>query len=201
MKTRAQQLGVTEFPFTITDSNDNEIYYEDSTGYWSKSEYDSKGNKIYYETSNGYFRKSEYDSNGNEIYSEIYTEDSDDEDEEQQNMNELSNEDSPEEVKGRVIYGENLNGDRYKMEIDSEDNQMIQKVESLEESLYRLIRDDVVVEQSRYIDECTDDEVMEIVLNGGILTDEYYSELMDVLNVINKQCGMHFTVTVKYEYE
>ena len=91
MKTIAQQLNVTEFPFKIKDkngkviysedskgywykneydSNGNEIYYENSTGFWSKREYDSNGNKIYYENSNGYWYKREFDSNGNQIYYE-----------------------------------------------------------------------------------------------------------------------------------
>ncbi len=70
MKTIAQQLNVTEFPFIIKDKNGNELYYEDSNGHWYKSEYDSNGNDIYFEGSNGYWYKSEYDSNGNRIYYE-----------------------------------------------------------------------------------------------------------------------------------
>ena len=70
MKTIAQQLNVKEFPFEIKDKNGNEIYHENSKGYWEKSEYDSNGNQIYFENSNGYWRKREYDSNGNEIYFE-----------------------------------------------------------------------------------------------------------------------------------
>ena len=54
MKTIAEQLNVKEFPFTIKDKNGNEIYYEESTGYWIKTEYDSKGNKIYWEDRYGY---------------------------------------------------------------------------------------------------------------------------------------------------
>ena len=54
----------------IRDKNGNQIYYEDSHGYWEKSEYDSKGNEIYLEDSNGFWRKWEYDSKGNEIYYE-----------------------------------------------------------------------------------------------------------------------------------
>ena len=68
MKTIAQQLNVTEFPFEIKDKNGNQIYWENSNGYWYKRERDSNGNKIYYENSTGYWEKSEYDSNGNLIY-------------------------------------------------------------------------------------------------------------------------------------
>ena len=70
MKTIAQQLKVTKFPFTIKDDNGNEIYYEDSNGYWSKYEYDSNGKVIYFENSNGFWYKCEYYSNGNQIYVE-----------------------------------------------------------------------------------------------------------------------------------
>jgi hypothetical protein len=70
MKTIAQQLKVTDFPFSIKDKNGNEIYREDSDGYWVKGEYDSKGNQIYFEDSDGYWGKGEYDSKGNQIYFE-----------------------------------------------------------------------------------------------------------------------------------
>jgi hypothetical protein len=68
--TIAKQLKIKEFPFIIKDSKVNEIYYEDSTGYWVKQEYDSKGKQIYWEDSEGYWEKREYDSEGNEIYFE-----------------------------------------------------------------------------------------------------------------------------------
>jgi len=70
MKTIAEQLNVKDFPFIIKDSKGNEIYYEDSDGFWSKREYDANGNQIYYENSEGFWKKREYDSNGNEIYYE-----------------------------------------------------------------------------------------------------------------------------------
>jgi hypothetical protein len=53
MKTIAEQLNVKDFPFEIKDSDGNEIYYENSGGYWRKREYDSNGNEIYYENSKG----------------------------------------------------------------------------------------------------------------------------------------------------
>jgi len=70
MKTIAQELNVTDFPFKIKDKNGNEIYHEDSTRSWYKYEYDSNGNKIYYEDSDKDWWKREYDSNGNRIYQE-----------------------------------------------------------------------------------------------------------------------------------
>ena len=70
MKTIAQQLNVKEFPFIIEDKNHNEIYYENSTGYWWKQKYDSNNNRINSECSNGNWVKREWDSNNNEIYYE-----------------------------------------------------------------------------------------------------------------------------------
>lgn len=70
MKTIAQQLNVTEFPFQIRDINGNLIYFETFDGLWSKKEYNSNGKEIYYENSEGYWKKREYDSNGNQIYFE-----------------------------------------------------------------------------------------------------------------------------------
>ena len=52
-KTIAQQLNVTDFPFRINNKEGEEIYYEDSDGYWWKREYDLSGSEIYYEDSSG----------------------------------------------------------------------------------------------------------------------------------------------------
>jgi hypothetical protein len=68
MKTIAEQLNVTDFPFEIKDKNNNEIYYETSNGYWIKREFDKNNNRIYYETSDGGWVKREYDLNNNRIY-------------------------------------------------------------------------------------------------------------------------------------
>jgi hypothetical protein len=55
---------------SLYNSNCNKIYYEDSTGYWVKREFDSNGNIIYYEDSDGYWVKQEFDVNGKLIYCE-----------------------------------------------------------------------------------------------------------------------------------
>jgi YD repeat-containing protein len=68
--TIAKQLKIKEFPFEIKDSKNNRIYWENSNGYWAKSEFDSNGKEIYYENSDGYWAKREYDSKGNLIYCE-----------------------------------------------------------------------------------------------------------------------------------
>jgi len=63
--TIAQQLNITDFPFTINNAADKEIYYEDSTGYWFKKEYNGNGNVARWEDSTGYWAKWEYNANGN----------------------------------------------------------------------------------------------------------------------------------------
>ena len=70
MKTIAEQLNVTDFPFIITDANNNEIYCEDSDGDWEKREFDGNNNLIYWENSNNFWCKREYDENTNLIYYE-----------------------------------------------------------------------------------------------------------------------------------
>ena len=70
MKTIAQQLQIKEFPFSIKDSKGQEIYRENSYGFWYKREYDSNCNHIHYENSDGGWFKREYDSDGNRIYYE-----------------------------------------------------------------------------------------------------------------------------------
>ena len=67
-QTIAQFLKVKTFPFDIKDAKGNQIYCEDSDGYWYKSEYDAKGNEIYLESSNGFWVKHKYNDQGNEIY-------------------------------------------------------------------------------------------------------------------------------------
>ena len=53
MKTIAEQLNVKEFPFSINDSQGNEIYCENSNGCWWRREYDDNGREIYWEDSDG----------------------------------------------------------------------------------------------------------------------------------------------------
>ena len=54
----------------VYNDQGNEIYYEDSDGFWWKKEYDTNGNNIYYKNSTGGWYKKEYDTNGNNIYRE-----------------------------------------------------------------------------------------------------------------------------------
>ena len=70
MKTIAQQLKITKFPFIINDDNGNELYYEDSDGAWNRCEFNDNGNELYYETSDGYWNRFEYDDDGSVTYRE-----------------------------------------------------------------------------------------------------------------------------------
>ena len=54
----------------LYDVNRNQIYYENSDGFWFKREYDVNGNIIYFENSNGFWWKREFDFNNNLIYFE-----------------------------------------------------------------------------------------------------------------------------------
>lgn len=80
--TKAQELGIKEFPYYEYDELgrqtyceyingfwskrnyiDNKIYRNDSHGYWDKFVYDTLGNVIYFEDSSGYWEKTEYVNN------------------------------------------------------------------------------------------------------------------------------------------
>ena len=59
--------------FRIFDENNNNIYYENLNGTWSKKKFDKNYNMIYFEDSGGYWSKREYDENNNMIYYEDST--------------------------------------------------------------------------------------------------------------------------------
>jgi len=76
MKTIAKQIKwdfKTNGELEIRDKNGERIYFEDSSGYWTKREYDSQGKEIYFENSDGFWRKRERDSQGKLIYYEDST--------------------------------------------------------------------------------------------------------------------------------
>ena len=59
-----------KYPIIKKDKQGNEIYFENSNGYWYKSKYNKQGKEIYFEDSDGYWNRSKYDKKGNEIYFE-----------------------------------------------------------------------------------------------------------------------------------
>jgi hypothetical protein len=58
------------YPIEYFDTNGNNTYFESSTGYWAKREYNTNGKCTYCEDSNGYWFKCEFDTNGNKTYFE-----------------------------------------------------------------------------------------------------------------------------------
>ena len=56
-----------KYPIELFDKDGNKVYYENSTGYWWKCEY-QEGTAVYYE--NGFWWKDELDKDGNKVYSE-----------------------------------------------------------------------------------------------------------------------------------
>jgi len=62
--TKAQELGITEFPYIEYDSNGNKIYVEVEDGFWAKQIFNDKNQITYYERYNGYFENWKYDENG-----------------------------------------------------------------------------------------------------------------------------------------
>lgn len=50
-----KELGIAfTFPIEIINETGNETYYENSHGYWERSEYDENGNETCYENSTGH---------------------------------------------------------------------------------------------------------------------------------------------------
>jgi len=70
MKTKAQELGITTFPYREFDDNGNESYTEYSDGTWFKTEYDKNGHESYIECDNGDWGKWKCDDRGNRTYFE-----------------------------------------------------------------------------------------------------------------------------------
>jgi len=49
------ELGIAfSFPIRIKDANGKLTYYENSKGYWDRSEFDANGKETYFESSTGF---------------------------------------------------------------------------------------------------------------------------------------------------
>ena len=60
-----------KYNLIINDDNGNQLYFENSFGYWWQAKYDDNGKEIYCENSVGYWCKCEFDlDSGHEIYCE-----------------------------------------------------------------------------------------------------------------------------------
>tara|TARA_S200002703_G_scaffold154524_1_gene157470 strand:- start:913 stop:1236 length:324 start_codon:yes stop_codon:yes gene_type:complete len=69
-ETLKEQGIVFTFPIEIKHANGESVYYEDSTGFRCKYEYDARGNETYYEDSDGFWNNREYNAFGNLTYYE-----------------------------------------------------------------------------------------------------------------------------------
>lgn len=109
---------------------------------------------------------------------------------------------------GNVIYAEGSDGYCWRKEFDANGNETYYEnsngiirgnrnvpEESPEESLRRLIKDKSVLEFCQEFGSASSGATTEIVLDGSIMTDEYYSELIDVINKM--QGSTQYTVTIK----
>ena len=68
--TKAQQLGITKFPYKEYDTNNNIIFYENKNGDWIIYKYNYNNKVIYDEKSDGIWSKYDYDEHGRRIYFE-----------------------------------------------------------------------------------------------------------------------------------
>ena len=65
------ELGIAfSFPIEIKNTKGDGTYYEDSSGYWEKCEWDNNGRVIDYEDSDGYWERYERDVKGRPTYHE-----------------------------------------------------------------------------------------------------------------------------------
>ena len=73
MLTRAQQLGIKDFPYKEYNKKGKVTYYERADGYWWRAEYHTNGFETFLEFSDGLFMKREFDKKGRQIYLETCT--------------------------------------------------------------------------------------------------------------------------------
>ena len=68
--TRAQKLGITEFPYKEFNDDGYQNYYEDSNGFWWSCKH-NRNNETYLKNSSGEWVRNEYDDYDNRTYHEI----------------------------------------------------------------------------------------------------------------------------------
>jgi hypothetical protein len=71
--TLAQQRGITDFPYIITDKKGREVYWENHEQFWIKKKYDALDHIVFYENSNRTWYRREFDSDNNLVYYEDCT--------------------------------------------------------------------------------------------------------------------------------
>ena len=72
LKTKAQQLGITEFPYMELDEKKRIIYYEQKDGYWYKKEWHKCGYDSLVLFNTGLYIKYDFNDKGKQIYCETF---------------------------------------------------------------------------------------------------------------------------------
>ena len=72
MKTKAEELGITKFPYKEFDGKGNLTYEEWEDGLWWKYEFDDKSNMTNRECSYGDWWNRKFDKEGNTTYLEYH---------------------------------------------------------------------------------------------------------------------------------
>jgi hypothetical protein len=72
LKTKAQHLGITEFPYIEYDEKNRIIYYEQHDGYWYKKQWHKCGYDSLVLFNTGLFIKYDFNDKGKQIYCEDF---------------------------------------------------------------------------------------------------------------------------------
>jgi hypothetical protein len=72
LKTKAQQLGITKFPYFERDEKNRILYYEREDGYWYKKVYDKCGEESLSFYNDGLYLKRDFNDDGILIYTETF---------------------------------------------------------------------------------------------------------------------------------
>jgi hypothetical protein len=72
LKTKAQQLGITEFPYFERDEKNRILYYEREDGYWYKQVFHKCGQESLVFFNDGLYLKRDFTDKGKQTYSETF---------------------------------------------------------------------------------------------------------------------------------
>jgi hypothetical protein len=73
LKTKAQQLGITEFPYFERDEKNRILYYEREDGYWYKQEWHKCGEQCLVFFDDGLYMKRDFNDDGTQNYTQTYS--------------------------------------------------------------------------------------------------------------------------------
>jgi hypothetical protein len=70
--TKAEKLGITQFPYAEYDEKKRIVYYEKEHGFWYKVDFHKKGGEMLVLFNTGLYLKREFDDKGKQIYCETF---------------------------------------------------------------------------------------------------------------------------------